>query len=316
MSRIVYRATLDADPTTGNATVAVVGNDLASLAAGSRVWYDVQLTTADSAQSTVLVVNSSLWNVASAEIYTPARVFLACTAQDGTAPADGSEARFARRQDISWPTGATGTVSLSVQHADGTTYDLTGCALDLVIRLPASIGGFDASVLPAQGTMQTVMDDLTHALLTYQPNLKVLGPNDSAGEIRPPSIAWRPTQGRWEVGGTRGGGKPNEPGLLWCRWPEVAFEVFGGDVGTPDYGLTPTEGLLELLVNCLQERLTMHNYRPVSERWSQMGRTGRGLACELTVAIRLPLVRIDTSTVTVKAFSQTTQIVDVVVPND
>jgi hypothetical protein len=255
--------------------------------------------------------------LASAEIFRgAARASLLCTAQDGTTPADGSEARFARRRDISWPTGCSDVISLSVQHADGTIYDLTGCALDLTIRLPSSVGGYDASVLPAQGTLQTVMDDFTHALLTYQPNLKVLGPNDSGGEVRPPSIAWRPTQGRWDVGGNRTLGKPNEPGLLWRRWPEVVFKVFGGDVGEPDYGLTPTEGLVELLINCLQQRFTMHNYRPVSERWLQMGRTGRGMACELTVAIGLPVVRIDNSTVTVKAFSQTTRIVDLVVPNE
>ena len=80
--------------------------------------------------------------------------------------------------------------------------------------------------------------------------------------------------------------------------------------------LTPTEGLMEVLVNCLQQRFTMHCYRPTSETWKQMGRTGRGMACELTVAIRLALVRLDNPTVTVKAFSQTTQIVVPTVPND
>ena len=314
MSRLVYHATLDADPTTGNATIAVAGSDLATLATGTRVWFDVRLTPADTTQSTMLVVCSSLWNVSAAA--SSSSTTLACTAQDGTDPSDGSEARFAKRQDITWPAGASGTIALSVQHADGTVYNLTGCGLTMTIRLPASTGAYDASVLPAQATMQTTMDDLTHALLSYQPNLKVLGPNDPAGEVRAPSIAWRPTQGRWEVGGNRTLGKPNEPGLLWCRWPELVFKIFGGDIGTPDYGLTPTEGLMEVLVNCLQQRFTMHAYRPTSERWLQMGRTGRGMACELTVSIRLPLVRIDNPTVTVKAFSQTTRLVDMAVPND
>ncbi|HJX54339.1 MAG TPA: hypothetical protein VJ801_16350 [Polyangia bacterium] len=312
MSRLVYHATLDADPTTGHATIAVVGSDLATQAAGSRVWYDVLLTLADATLSPLLVVYSSLWNVSTAASSSSAT--LSCTAQDGTEPADGSEARFARRQDITWPAGATGTISLVAKHADGTVYNLTGCGLTLTIRLPASTGAYDASILPAQGALQTTMDDLTHALLTYQPNLKVLGPNDAAGEVRPPFIAWRPTQGRFEVGGNRTGGKPNEPGLLWIRCLDVAFEIFGGDIGVPDYGLTPTEGLLELLVNCLQQRFTMPSYRATSERWLQMGRTGRGLSCELTATIRLPLVRLDNSTVTVTAFDPTIAITQVV-PN-
>ena len=314
MSRIVYQATLDADPTTGNATVAVAGIDLATLAAGTRVWFDVRLTPTNATQSALLVVCSSLWNVSTAASTSSAT--LGCTAQDGTEPTDGSEARFARRQDITWPAGATGTISLAVKHADWTVYNLTGCGLTLTIRLPASAGAHDASVMPAQATLQTTMDDLTHALLTYQPSLKVLGPNDAAGEVRPPFIAWRPTQGRLEVGGNRTGGKPNEPGLLWIRCLDVAFEIFGGDIGVPDYGTTPTEGLLELLVNCMQQRFTMPSYRATSERWLQMGRTGRGLVCEFTATIRLPLVRLDNSTVTVTAFSQTTQIVNIVVPND
>ena len=312
MSKIAYHATLAVDPTTGNATIAVVGTDLANLAVGTRVWFDVRLTLADATQSTMLVVCSSLLTISAAASSSSAT--LACTAQDGAEPTDGSEARFAKRQDVTWPAGATGTIALSVQHADATVYNLTGCGLTMTIRLPASVGAYDASVLPSQATIQTTMDDLTHALLTYQPNLKVFGPNDSAGEIRAPSIAWRPTQGRWEVGGNRTLGNPNEPGLLWSRWPEVAFEIFGGDIGEPDYGLTPTEGLMEVLVNCLQQRFTMHSYRPTSEAWKQMGRTGRGLACELTVAIRIPLVRLDNPTVTVEAFSQTIQIVDMAVP--
>ena len=192
---IVYQATLAIDPTTGAASFAVVGSDLAALAVGTRVWFDVRITLADTTKSTMLVVCSSLWNVSAAASNSSAT--LACTAQDGTIPSDGSEARFAKRQDITWPAGATGAIALSVQHADGTTYDLTGCGLTLFIRTPASTGAYDASVMPAQATMQTTMDDLTHALLSYQPNLKVLGPNDAGGEIRAPAIAWRPTSGRW-----------------------------------------------------------------------------------------------------------------------
>jgi hypothetical protein len=303
---IVYQATLAADPTTGNATVTVLGADLAPFAAGSRLWYDVRLTVADSAQSPFLVVNSSLWIATSAT--GPGDAVLLCTAQDVSTPGDGSDARVARRLDIEWPAGANGTIALAVQHADATSYDLTGCALTLYIRTPASAGGLDASVLPSQATTQTVMDDLTHALLTLQPNLVVLGPNDAAGEARPPTIAWRPSQTRWEVGGTRMLGRPSEPGLLWSRWLDVVFEIFGGDVGVPDYGLTPTEGLIELVINCLQQRFTLHAYRPRSERWLQMGRTGRGLGCELIVAIRVPLVRIDNPSVTIKAFTETIHI--------
>ena len=53
---------------------------------------------------------------------------------DGTAPTDGSQPRTAAETVVRWPVGDSGDIDLAVQHADGSAYDLTDCALTLVCR--------------------------------------------------------------------------------------------------------------------------------------------------------------------------------------
>ena len=62
---------------------------------------------------------------------------LTCIVADGSLPADDTLPRVPTRQDLLWPIGYGGTISLVVQSADGTAFDLDGCSLDLVARMHA-----------------------------------------------------------------------------------------------------------------------------------------------------------------------------------
>ena len=80
---------------------------------------------------------------------------LTCIVEDGTLPADGTLPRVATRQDITFPVGYSGAIALTVQHASGAAFDLTGCSVDFVARLHASDAvpalAYAAILYPAEG---------------------------------------------------------------------------------------------------------------------------------------------------------------------
>lgn len=292
MSNIAWTATLSATPTDGHATVTIPFGSTSTLVAGRRYWFDVDLLTTAGAH--VRVVPPSLWTATTAAATSSAS--LTCTVSD----AEGG--KVPQRQDISWPVSASGTVALTAKSDDGTAYDLTGATLTLTIRTT------DASVIAPPASTKDYMDDLKSTMQIVLPDLIFIGPNDDSGQIRPPSIAWRPGTGTAASAEGVRLGKPGAPVCLYVRELDIKFECFGGDVGLPDYGMTPTEGLVNLLINCLQERFTKNGYVYKGEEWLASGRTGRGLACEVTVAIRVPLVRLDNPTVTIEHMTPTVEI--------
>jgi hypothetical protein len=174
---------------------------------------------------------------------------------------------------------------------------------------------------PPVASTQEIIGDLWVTMKLALPSLVVFGPNDDAAQARAPAIAWRPTVGRFAPGQRLGApGFPATPptgyaydskthgaSSLWTRELEFAFECFGGSSGPADCGMSPTEGLVELLVNCLHQRFTMHGYKAISEKWINGGRTGVGLACELTCAVRIPLLRLDNPTVTITQITPVVQ---------
>jgi hypothetical protein len=292
MSNIILTASLSAHPTDGHATVTVSTGSTSAFVAGHRYWFDVDLLTITGAH--VRVVTPSIWTATTAAATSSAS--LTCTVND----AEGG--KVSQRQDISWPVGASGTIALTAISDDGDVYNLTGAVLTMTIRTT------DASVLPPPASTRDYMDDLKTTLQGYMPDLVVIGPNDDGGQIRPPTIAWRPGNGTGADAGGARLGKVGAPTCLWIRELDIKFECFGGDVGNPDYGMTPTEGLINLLINCLQERFTKNGYVFKGEEWDASGRTGRGLACEVTVTIRVPLVRLDNPTVTIEHMTPTVEI--------
>ena len=292
VANITWTATLSATPTDGHATVTIATGSTSTLVAGRRYWYDIDLLTTAGAH--VRVVTPSLWTATTAAATSSAS--LTCTVND----AEGG--KVSQQQNVSWPVGASGTIALTAISDDGDVYNLTGAVLTLTIRTT------DASVLPPKGSVRDYMDDLKATLQGYMPDLIVIGPDDDGGQIRPPTIAWRPATGAASSAEGLRLGKPGAPACLWVREIDIKFECFGGDVGKPDYGMTPTEGLIELLINCLHERFTKNGYVFKTEEWDASGRTGRGLTCEVTVTIRVPLVRLDNPTVTIEHMTPTVEI--------
>jgi hypothetical protein len=61
-----------------------------------------------------------------------------------------------------------------------------------------------------------------------------------------------------------------------------------------------TEALVELLVNAFQQQVSQFSYDVTGGNWGESSRTGIGVAFEMDVSLRLPLVRIDNETVTLK----------------
>jgi hypothetical protein len=141
-------------------------------------------------------------------------------------------------------------------------------------------------------------------------NVNVYGPKDDAANSSPPGIWWAPGTERWQRSGTRGG-QAGEPGSLWVRSSPITVVLFGGenaplndDADDPAIGAgtylretDATEALIELFVNACQQRLSHFSYEIEDGGWGQSSRTGIGLAYDMTVTIRLPLVRIDNDVV-------------------
>ena len=135
-----------------------------------------------------------------------ARVSLICVVPDGTAPTDGSQPRVASETIITWPVGDSGDIGLSVQHADGSAFDLTSCTLTLVCRrhmadaTPAF--AYDAVIDPtpqggtAPGTATVTVDGADTAAMTagatYWYDVRLVDANSIAWHVFPAS-KWLPT---------------------------------------------------------------------------------------------------------------------------
>lgn len=133
--------------------------------------------------------------------------------------------------------------------------------------------------------------------------LLVFGPCDDFANASAPSIYWAPT--REQFGEPQRQGAPGQPGSLRTRSVAVSFVLFGGvepdgtytDDQAPYHDCDLTEALLSKLTNALQRNLSQHAYEVESVTWFNLGRTGIGMSCELSVLIKLPIVREDNPTV-------------------
>lgn len=145
-------------------------------------------------------------------------------------------------------------------------------------------------------------------------DVNMFGPSDDAANAAPRSIYWMPIkENTWEA--SRLQGKPGSPGTLWVRPIEMSFLIFGGDASEPDWvsdADTPaqaatragqhetdeTESLLAGVINAIQRKLGANGYENPSVTWFPSGRDGIGMSCELTITLKIPLLREDNPTFT------------------
>lgn len=135
--------------------------------------------------------------------------------------------------------------------------------------------------------------------------LVIYGPADDFADAAPPAISWMPTKEQFSPPNRLGA--PKAPGPLYVRGVPVQFLIFGGvaAVGTytdeeaPYHDCDLTEILMSRLVNCIHRRVSQQSYELADQTWFNAGRTGIGMACELVVNFKLPLIREDNPTVTV-----------------
>jgi hypothetical protein len=147
--------------------------------------------------------------------------------------------------------------------------------------------------------------------------LYIYGPKDDAANSVPPGLWWQPGEEKWGPG--RRFGQAGQPSSLWTREIPIHVLVFGGenardqadsndqddpsaDAGTFIRETDATEALVELLVNAFHRQASQFSYEITGGGWGQAARTGIGLAFDMQVTLRLPLVRIDPNTVTLGAF--------------
>jgi len=150
---------------------------------------------------------------------------------------------------------------------------------------------------------------------TRQP-VKIFGPKDSDANMAPPGVWWAPGDESWSPPQRQG--MPNKPGSLWVREIPLTVLVFGGENDPTGEATSPvstclrdadvTEWLVERLVNAFHRIGSQHSYQIGGMSWGEGARSGIGLACELDVTLRLPLVRIDNPTVTVEGIATTVEI--------
>jgi hypothetical protein len=153
------------------------------------------------------------------------------------------------------------------------------------------------------------------ANLTRHP-IKIFGPKDSEACLHPPGVWWAPGDETWSSGQTRG--QPGYPGALWVREIPLTVLVFGGENDPTGEATNPvstclrdadvTEWMVERLVNAFHRVGSQHSYQIVGMSWGEGARSGIGLACELDLTLRLPLVRIDNPTVTITGLTPTVEI--------
>lgn len=131
----------------------------------------------------------------------------------------------------------------------------------------------------------------------------IYGPGDDGADAAPPSVSWMPLNETWTP--PRVQGKPGQPGALFSRGVPVSFQLFGGVMPEGTYTAEEakyhdpdlTEILLSKLVNCLQRQFAQPVYGIESATWFSPGRTGIGMAFELVVSFKVPLVREDNPTI-------------------
>jgi hypothetical protein len=179
----------------------------------------------------------------------------------------------------------------------------------------------------AQSTLSAIMEDVLICVRKLADDaewplpLNFYGPKDDGANSAPPGIWWAPGRERWQHSGTRGG-QAGEPGSLWVRYSPISVLLFGGenppmqadaedparDAGTFLRETDATEALIELFVNACQQRLSQFSYEIEGGDWGESSRTGIGLAYDMTVTLRLPLVRIDNDVVILKGTTATTRL--------
>jgi len=107
---------------------------------------------------------------------------------------------------IEWPVGDSGTIGIAVQHADGTPYDLTGCALTLVCRRhisdPIPALSYTATIDPtpdgetAPGTASVAVSRTHTAAMTagalYWYDVRLVAADTTVWHVMP-SSKWIPT---------------------------------------------------------------------------------------------------------------------------
>jgi hypothetical protein len=166
--------------------------------------------------------------------------------------------------------------------------------------------------------IERVLDEMREKNLEFGPlglPLVVYGPADDAADASAPSIYWAPTKERF--GPPMRLGAAASPGPLHTRTIPVSFLLFGGvdaegtysDDEAPYHDCDLTETLLSKLVNCFQRHVSQQSYELEDVTWFNSGRTGIGMACELVVGLKLPLIREDNPTVTVTAVKANAEIV-------
>lgn len=291
MSVTTLTATLSATPTDGHATITVSAAATAALQAGPLYWFTVEVVPADGI--TRQVVPPSRWTAVASAANSSSLACHVLTANAGKVPL---------RQDISWQSDRAGTIALVFTGSTATAYDLTGATVTLTLRTK------EAAVLPAVANIQGILADVFATMQLAVPSLKILGPAEDGEQVRPPKIAWGPARAQYSARNGFRLGSTGSPGMLWIRELPIEFELFAGDPGGGDYGMSETEGLVELLINSLHQRLGPTGYGTPEEAWVNGGRTGAGLACNLTVSVRIPLVRTDNRVVTLTTVNTTVDV--------
>ena len=181
--------------------------------------------------------------------------------------------------------------------------------------------------MKAQAAISRVMADVLtefKALVSGQTELevKVFGPKDDLANCHPPGIWWCPGDEGWSRPQQQG--QPGVPGALWVREIPIHILIFGGDdkpageaaddatvdeSPTTDLkGTDNTEWLLEAVINAFHRRLSHNGYQVASGGWGEATRTGMGQAYDLTITLRLPLVRIDNPTVKLQGMNVRTRL--------
>jgi hypothetical protein len=151
--------------------------------------------------------------------------------------------------------------------------------------------------------------------MTSRP-IVVFGPKDGEANMAPPGIWWTPGQETWSSPQRQG--MPAYASSLWVREIPVHLLIFGGENDDPNPGATEpastdlsgadvTEWMIEQLVNSLHRRLSQHGYQVSGGSWGEGAQSGIGLAFDLTVTVRLPLVRLDNPTVTIERVDTTVE---------
>jgi hypothetical protein len=178
------------------------------------------------------------------------------------------------------------------------------------------------TALVAQSSISAVMVDVFADFLTAIDGatalpITIFGPRDSEANMMPPGVYWTPGQEVWN--NPQRQGMPGYPSSLWVREIPIHILIFGGenahrthdgDTPPPSTNLRSTdvtEWMIEALVNAFHRRLSQHGYQITGGTWGEGTREGIGLAFDMTVTVRLPLVRLDNPTVTIESVKTTVE---------